>query len=326
MVDTLLDYALARQIQTVLVMHFIEGMKQSTISERLNLSTSKVNRLIAQGRKLGMVQIEISSPWQRLTDLERRLVAASRLRSAVVTPTLSDKPDTQLGQVGGAAANLLVETLRDGDVVAITGGKAISAVVEKLSPERSLDVTVVPLTGGVQGKYYTDVNHLVSRMAERLGGRAMLVHAPLLAENREQREMLCAMHPVREVFELARRANVVLTGIGSIAPRGSSYYDLAPLSEADGKALVNLGVGAEFMAYLIGQNGRVADYALNSRLVAVHPSELASCRQVIGVASGAQKVDPIRAVLRGGFLNTLVTDERTVEAVVAKLEGEVHVA
>ena len=68
-------------------------------------------------------------------------------------------------------ANMLLETLRDGDVIAITGGKAVSAVVENLLPERAFDVTVVPLTGGVQGKYHTDVNHLASRLAERLGGR-----------------------------------------------------------------------------------------------------------------------------------------------------------
>ncbi|WP_246693600.1 SRPBCC domain-containing protein, partial [Mesorhizobium sp. M8A.F.Ca.ET.142.01.1.1] len=50
----------------------------------------------------------------------------------------------------------------------ITGGKAISALAENLQPERAFDVTVVPLTGGVQGKHYTDVNHLATRLAERL--------------------------------------------------------------------------------------------------------------------------------------------------------------
>ncbi|MBJ2150292.1 sugar-binding transcriptional regulator [Paracoccus sp. IB05] len=324
--DDQIDYELARQIQMVLVLHFLEGMRQSEIATRLNLSTSKVNRLIAQGRRMGMVQIHISSPWQRLTDLEQRIVAVSSLKSAVVCPTLSEKPDTLLGEVGRAAATLLLENLRDGDVLAITGGKAISAVVEKLAPERALDVTVVPLTGGVQGKYYTDVNHLVSRMAEKLGGRAMLVHAPLLAENPTQREMLCGMHPVKEVFDLARGADVVVAGIGSIAPKGSSYYDLAPLSEAEGQMLVNLGIAAEFMAYLIGRSGSVADFAQNARLVAVHPSELATCRQVIGVATGLHKIDPIRAVLRGGFIDTLVIDERTVETIITTLEGERHVA
>ena len=37
----------------------------------------------------------------------------------------------------------------------------------------------------------------------------------------------------------------------------------------------------------------------------------------IGVADGPAKVAPILGALRGGFVNTLVTDVRTAEAVLA---------
>lgn len=305
----------------MLVLHFIEGLRQSEIASKLNLSTSKVNRLIAQGRKLGMVRIDIESPFQRLADLEAKIVSATALTSAMVTPTVSGNAETKLQQVGQAAASMLMETLRDGDVIAITGGKAISAVVDNLNPEGSIDVTVVPLTGGVQGKFYTDVNHLVTRMAERLGGKPVLMHAPLFAENAAQREMLTNMASIKEVLDLARAATVALTGIGSVEPRGSSYYDLNPVPEADRKMLVGMGVSAEFMAHLIGRNGKVADYDLNRRLVALNPAEIGNCRTVIGVAAGAHKAQPIRAVLNGNFVDTLVLDEETVTAVLAHLEG-----
>ncbi|PCJ09660.1 MAG: Crp/Fnr family transcriptional regulator [Rhodobacteraceae bacterium] len=320
------DFELSRQIHTVLVLHFVEGLKQSEIAQRLNLSTSKVNRLIAQGRKLGMVKIDVTSPFQRLAELEGRLVELTTLSGAMVTPTVSGNPDTTLQQVGRAAANMLQETVRDGDVIAITGGKAVSAVVENLSPERKINVTVVPLTGGVQGKFYTDVNHLVTQMADRLGGTPMLIHAPLFAESRSQRDMLKGMASTKEVFDLARRANVALVGVGSVEPRGSSYYDLNPVPEADRKMLVGMGVAAEFMAHLIGENGRLAEYELNSRLVALDPSELKTCRTVIGIAAGAQKVRPIRAVLNGKFLDSLVLDEETVNAVLQTMERSKHVA
>lgn len=320
------DFELIRQIHTVLILHFLEGLKQSEIAKRLNLSTSKVNRLIAQGRKLGMVKIDIESPFQTLMDLERALAAATGLSSAVVTPAVSGSPETTLQQVGRAAANHLVETLRDGDVIAITGGKAVSAVVESLTPERAFDVTVVPLTGGVQGKFYTDVNHLANRMADRLGGRTLLMHAPLFAETREQRDMLMEVASIREVLDLARRATVALVGIGSIAPEGSSYYDLHPVPEADRKMLMGMGVVGEFLAHLIHSNGAVSNYALNSRLVAVPPTGLAKCERVIGVASGAQKILPISAALRGGFLTSLIADEKTAAGVLREMEGTKHVA
>ncbi len=36
----------------------------------------------------------------------------------------------------------------------------------------------------------------------------MLVHAPLFAESREQRDMLMEMSSVKEVFDLARKASI----------------------------------------------------------------------------------------------------------------------
>src|SRR5690606_12963943 len=111
------EFESIRQIYTVLMLHFVDGMKQNDIALTMNLSPSKVNRLIAQGRKLGMVKIEINSPFQGLVDVERRLVEASGLASSVVAPTVSGSPDTTLQQVGRAAANQLLEALRDGDVI-----------------------------------------------------------------------------------------------------------------------------------------------------------------------------------------------------------------
>ncbi len=326
MTDKKEDYEAIRQIHTVLMLHFMDGLTQQAIASQLNLSTSKVNRLITQGRKLGMVRIEIESPFQRLVDLEQRLMDTARLVSAVITPTVPGSAESTLQQVGRAAANQLLETLRDGDVIAITGGKAVSAVVDNLLPERAFDVTVVPLTGGVQGKFYTDVNHLATQLADRLGGKTMLVHAPLFAESREQRDMLMDMASIREVFDLARQASAALVGIGSIRTPGSSYYDLHPISAADRDLLFSQGVSGEMMAHLIHADGSVADFPLNSRLVALDPAELMRCPRVIGVAAGTEKVLPIQAALNGRFLKSLVADEVTAAAVLSAMESKQNVA
>lgn len=326
MVENKDEFESIRQMYTVLSLHYLEEMKQSDIAVRLNLSTSKVNRLISQGKRMGMVRIVIESPYQPLVDLENGLIASTSLANAVVTPAVPGNPHTNLQQVGRAAANQLLETIRDGDVIAITGGKAVSAMVQNLNPDRSFDVKVVPLTGGVQGKYYTDVNHLATQLAERLGGTAMLVHAPLFAESREQRDMLMEMASIKEVFDLARNAAVAVVGIGSIRTAGSSYFDLHPDPDSRRQLLLDGGVTGEFLAHLILQDGSVADYPLNSRLVALNPAELAQCPVTIGVASGEEKVEPIRAALAGRLFNSLIIDEQTATAVLETIQEARHVA
>jgi DNA-binding transcriptional regulator LsrR (DeoR family) len=308
-----------RQVHTVLTLHFIEEMKQAEIAARLNLSTSKVNRLIRQGRELGMVKIAIESPFQRLVDVERGLTEATGLAKAVVTPTVPGNPDTNLQQVGRAAANELLDSIRDGDVIAITGGKAVSAVVATIAPDRTFAVTVVPLTGGVQGKYYTDVNHLATQLADRLGGSAMLLHAPLFAESREQRDTLMEVGSIREVLDLARSAQVALVGIGSILTPGSSYYDLLPVPDPEHELLLSGGATGEFLAHLIRDDGTVADFPLNSRLVALSPAEVSRCPNTIGIAAGPEKVHPIRAALAGNLINSLIVDEEAGSSVLESI-------
>jgi DNA-binding transcriptional regulator LsrR (DeoR family) len=321
MVDTRDEFDQQRQMYSVLVLHFIEGVKQSEIAERLNISHTKVNRLISAGRKAGMVKINISSPYQRLVDLENEIVRQFGLRQSVVTPTVSDNPETTLKMVGRVAANHLLEAIRDGDVIAITGGKAVSAVVENLEAERRFDVRVVPLTGGVQGKHYTDVNHLATQLAEKLGGTAQLVHAPLFAEDEEQRDLLMNVASIRESFDLARQATVALVGVGSVQAPGSGYYDLLPDPARGGQALVDAGIAGEFLAHLIRADGSLAEIDLNSRVVALEPGQLSNCPTIIGVAAGKLKVGPVAAALAGKFLTSLVVDEEIAKALETRGEG-----
>ncbi|WP_377276509.1 sugar-binding transcriptional regulator [Rhizobium sp. R86522] len=321
MVDNRDEFDQQRQMYSVLVLHFIEGVKQSEIAEKLNLSHTKVNRMIAAGRKAGMVKISISSPYQRLVDMENDVTQRFGLKQSVVTPTVSDNPETTLQMVGRVAANHLLETLRDGDVIAITGGKAVSAVVENLEAERRFDVRVVPLTGGVQGKHYTDVNHLATQLADKLGGTAQLVHAPLFAEDEQQRDLLMNVASIRDVFDLARQATVALVGIGSVQAPGSGYYDLLPDPARGGQALVDAGIAGEFLAHLIKADGSLAEIDLNSRVVALDPADLANCPTIIGVAAGSLKAGPVAATLAGRFLTSLVVDEEIARALDTHGEG-----
>ena len=305
------DFENMRLIAHVLTLHYEEGRLQSQIATELGLSSAKVNRLIKQGRELGMVKITINSPYQRLITLENRLKTRWELQNALVTPTVSGNIETTLQHVGASAANHLLENIRDGDIIAITGGKGVSALVDNLGEDKSFNVTVVPLTGCVQGKHYTDVNHVATKLAEKLGGKAMLIHAPLFAETEEEKHMLCSLRQIKEVLDLARSADIALTGVGSILTPGSSYYDLHPISASDRKVLIKKGAVGEFVAHLIGDNGQLCDVQLNKRLVALEPEEVANIPKTVGIAAGGEKVEPVRAILNGQYLSSLVVDETT---------------
>ncbi len=187
----------------------------------------------------------------------------------------------------------------------------MSSVVAGIQAPRRFDVEVIPATGCVQGKHYTDVNHVSTLMAEKLGGHSYQIHAPLFADDAAQRAMLMNMRSVADVFQRAREAKVAIVGIGSIVSTDSTYYDLHPSSSEDRTAIEHSGASAELLAHLLDVEGRICNYSLNRALVSLTLNEFAHIPTKIGVASGLNKAESILSVLRGNHLDTLVTDEAT---------------
>jgi DNA-binding transcriptional regulator LsrR (DeoR family) len=311
------DIAAARQMHQALVMHFIEGQTQAEIANVLGISHATVNRLIKRGRALGLVEIKIKSPIEHLVGIEEQLVAIGGIERALVAPAISENPQTTLQSVGTVAANLVLDTLKDGDRLCVTGGKGLSALVAGMKTSQRYDIEVVPATGLVQGKHYTDVNHIATTLADKLGGRAYQMHAPLFADSPAEREMVMGMRSVADVFRRARESDLAIAGIGSILTDDSSYYDLHPSSSEDRMAIERSGAAGELLAHLIDRDGRLADYGPNQSLVSLTLEEFARIPNTIGVASGPSKAAPILAAMRGNHFDTLVTDEATALSVIA---------
>ena len=123
------------------------------------------------------------------------------------------------------------------------------------------------------------------------------------------------MKSVADVFGRARKARIAVLGIGSILSGDSSYYDLHPTSRSDRARIEKAGAAGELLAHLIDGDGKVCDYELNSRLVALSPNELDAIPVTIGIAAGAHKVAPICAALRGQHVKAMVLDEATANGV-----------
>ncbi|MBZ0303145.1 MAG: sugar-binding transcriptional regulator [Anaerolineae bacterium] len=309
------DYDHLRLISRVLTLYYIEGQNQSDVAKALGLSTAKVNRLLKQAREQGLVEITIRTPFQHLFEQEKQLQTRYQIPEAVIIPQLADEPEAVLHTVGRAAADYLLQRLRDGDTICISGGKTMNAIVQSIEPRRKYDVRVVPATGARQGKHYTDVNYLAAQLAERLGGEAYKIHAPVFVDTVEERDLLLGMRHISEVLELARGAQIALVGIGSVIPGASSYFDLMSsmaMSAADWNRIIHEeDACGEIFAYLYNRQGQLCMPDFNQRVVGLTLADLQAIPLVIGVAATPEKVLPIYGALHGHYLKTLITDEAT---------------
>lgn len=306
------------RVYRVLSLYYIENKKQAEIAKITNQSVATVNRLIKLGKDMGMVEITIRSPFETSAELSKKLVEKTSLQRAEIAPTVSLENGPNLRSAGRSAAAMLLEHLQDGLVIAITGGKGVSALIDALDVHRKYDVTVVPLTGGVQGKHYTDVNHLSTLLAEKLGGTANLIHVPMFASSENEQQMLMEVQSCRETFNLARKADIAIVGVGSIHTDTASYFDLTPSARQDREAIQESGSEAEFVAHLLDRNGEITEYSMNKKLVSLKPNEVKEIPFSFSVATGKDKIDPICSVLHGEYLKSIVTDERTASDILSR--------
>jgi DNA-binding transcriptional regulator LsrR (DeoR family) len=313
-----------RRIHRVLVMLYQEKRSQAEIAVEMGISPATINRMIREGHERGMIEIRIRAPFGAEAGLTVSLQRLGRLDNAVAVHAPSSDPAIVLKAVADAAATALLDRLRDGMTVAVSGGVALCAVIEALAPARKYDVRVVPATGGVQGKFRTDVNHVAVALAEKLGGTAYQLHAPVFAATVEERTALMSVSTISSVLDIARGADVALFGIGSVRDEDSTYLTLT--DAVDPAAIERAGAEGELLAHLVTIAGAPCDHPSNRRLVSLTLDELARIPLRIAVASGAKKVGPIAAVLRGGVVGSLITDDATARAVVEKMEGGANAA
>jgi DNA-binding transcriptional regulator LsrR (DeoR family) len=285
------------------------GETQEAIATLVGVTRPQVSRLLKEARAQGVVEIRVVDRVAVESPAGEALRTKFGLRAVHLAPTLDGPPELTRRRVGRLAGEVLRGAIRDGMVVGIGDGASVSAVADELAAGggAQVDATVVPLCGGFWRAGAGDEPY--RRIGDALGSTVQALHAPGLLDDAKVRDALCAHAGVRSVIDLWARLDVALFGIGGPSWSEASIGRAAMAEIAAGKAV------GEVLIAPFAIDGRLVGDSLRQRTVAFDARSLANVPLAIGVAEGASKVAPILGALRGHFLNVLVTDVRTAEAV-----------
>ena len=290
------------------------GETQEAIAAQVGVTRPQVSRLLKEARAQGVVEIRIIDDAEVPSTAGDALRERFGLRAVHLAPTVDGPPDVARRRVGRLAAQVLRGAIRDGLVVGIGDGAAVSAVADELEPGVSqADATIVPLCGGFW-RAGAGIEPF-RRVGDALGATVHALHAPGVLDDPTVRDALCAHPGVRSVTDLWRRLDVALFGIGGPA-WGEASVGASALAEISAGGAVGEVLIAPFDI-----DGRLVGESLRARTIAFDARDLGAVPLRIGVAEGAGKVAPMLGALRGGFANVLVTDTRTADAVLQLADG-----
>jgi DNA-binding transcriptional regulator LsrR (DeoR family) len=300
------------QLQARVAWHYFVGnLTQQQIANRLGTSRVRVNRLLAACRENGVVQISITSRLASCVALEESLRERFGLREAVVVPTPEQERYVQ-DAIGVGAGTYLSRHLRGGLNVGIGWGRTLRSVIRAL-PARPLDgLSVVSLQGGLSHCSRINTFEIVSDFADLFGADRHFFAAPIYASSEQARDILLEQEAIRETYDKAKAADLAVVTAGDLTQ--SLIVEYAVSDPADLRQLQQAGAVGDVIGNFIDADGRPVDHPLNRRTVGLSIDDLKRLPHVVMVSGAAHKIAVTRAALSGGFVDVLVTDEATAEA------------
>lgn len=95
----------------------------------------------------------------------------------------------------------------------------------------------------------------------------------------------------------------------------ATLFSLGYLSTAEINRLQKIAVG-DIISQFIDVHGHIADPKLAARTMAIPLERLKTTRQSILIAGGMNKLPAIKAALKGGYANVLITDLHDAQALI----------
>jgi lsr operon transcriptional repressor len=289
--------------------YFKSGLTQAEIAEKLGLNRSRVINILTKTRIDGTVSIHVHGKDARLTELESAFKKQWKLREVMIVPEVNSSQIKQNLSIAGAH---FLETQMDskGVLVGLGWGHTVSGITMHLSQILPEKTEFVSLCGGVT-QYLAEKK--TGNMGAPLSGFYYPFHVlptPLLLSSKILCQSLLHEEEVQTVMKKALRSEMTFVGIGAIMPN-SEFAKFGYRSQSEQKLLKREGAIGEIHGEYFDEHGNVLNFEHHQRLITVKLLQLKQMKHVIGIAGGSEKIEAIRGAIKGGFIHSLITDEKT---------------
>ena len=312
----MIDAAHHELLAKVAAMYYEGEMTQNDIAAALDLSRVKIYRLLKEARETQIVRILIDWPIKRSGELETQLVERFGLDRALVLKTGATDSTLLLRQIAQLAARYLEGVLVDHATMSICFGSTTYEVISAIRMDFQANIKVMQATGSLSHALKEfDSSALTRQLAQKLGGEALYLSSPLLADNAEAAAVIREQAVVGHTLEQVRRADIALVGIGDLDPASSGFVRAGVADSQQLRVYRECGAIGDMAWQIFDSAGQLFPCELNQRIIGVTLAELRAVPQTIAVAVGLNKAAAIYGALQTGAINVLCTDEETAARV-----------
>jgi DNA-binding transcriptional regulator LsrR (DeoR family) len=306
-----------KDLVKICYLYYKEGKTQEEISSIFGLNRFKIVRLLKEAKERGIVTIHINDRIEKIAKAEVDLARKFNLKESVVIKIKESTGKSVLDQIGEAGAQYVCRRLKDYTVLGVAWGWTLYHVVKNVGPATMKDLMVVQLSGGLGTIEGTDTSILTMMLSQRLGGRAHVIHAPIIVKNKKSRDAFLKENNISDALAVAKRVDIAVLGIGLVSKEGG-LWRARLLNHKDYLKLKKAGAVGAVCGRFYNLNGEECPSGLDDRIIGLTVDELRGIKHKIGIAEGSGKLDAILGAIRAKLLDVLITDEKTAESLLSK--------
>jgi DNA-binding transcriptional regulator LsrR (DeoR family) len=184
-----------------------------------------------------------------------------------------------------------------------------------MAPGASKAREFIQIQGGVGNPTaQVQATRLTDRFASVTGGEAKYLAAPGVVANKAVRDGLFEDPYIGQVAKDWNELTVALLGIGALEPSKLLKDSGNTLSDEDLSSLRAAQAVGDVCLHYFDAAGKPVESALDDRVIAISAKQLLAIPRRIGFAGGKRKVDAILAAAKGNWIDVLITDSATAEA------------
>jgi DNA-binding transcriptional regulator LsrR (DeoR family) len=290
------------------------GLRQVEIADRLRISQTRVSRLLQQAQDHGIVRTVVVPLVGLNSEVEEELERRYEVAEVHVVDSVSDDDTGLTTELGEAAASILINVPVDVPVIGVTSwSRTLRHMVDALQAVRTGTTTVVELVGDLgPPEQQHEAARVTQRLAALAGARPVFLTTPGVVSSPQVREALLSHDTyAREALGLLDTLDLALVGVGScevVAPlqAGNNFF-----SEEQLRDVAAAGAVGQICLRFLDAYGKPVPSPLDELVTGITWEQLRSAKRRWIIAGGPDKYPAIRAVLLGGWADTLVTDAAT---------------
>lgn len=297
-------------------LYHTHGVRQTDIAKRLQISQSRVSRLLAQAEEAAIVRTVVAVPQHIHAELEERIEALYSVSEVHIVDTVSHDESELTKDLAHTMASLLYDLAFEAPTIAFTSwSKTLRLMVDTLLPLRTRGQFVVETLGdlGSPGLQH-EAARTTQQFAALTGAQPVFLRTPGVVPSHEIRDLLIERDPyARKALEMLDSIDLALVGIGACdvdpnLPSGDNFFTDEQFAHAR-----ELGAVGQVCLHFIDADGQPIESELDGLIVGITLDQLKNARHRWAVAGGQRKHAAIRAAVAGGWVDTLVTDSATAQ-------------